>query len=146
MADPARTSIVVPVAAVLPNASRTGPTVTVAVLRPSAVSVVRLAAIAIAPDGAAGSTTIGPALPEPPPARDAWIEVTVSATVSRANVWNTPATRGPDAGDQRTEPPDDMVIVALSVATGFPNASTARTITRTGCPAAHCVRSGSTRR
>src|SRR5512134_3299954 len=107
---------------------------------------VRLAAIGMAPAAGAGRTTIGPALPEPPPARSAWSDSTVWATVSRAKVSNSPATSGPEGGDHETAPVEDIVTTAPSVGTGLPNASTARTRTRTGAPATQSVRSGSTRR
>ncbi len=89
----------------LPNASATGPSVTVAVLRPSEVSVSRVAATAMAPEGAADRIVIGPAEPEPPPARVAAME-TVCAIIALPRVTNCPAVIEPDEGNQRTVPLD----------------------------------------
>jgi hypothetical protein len=77
------------------------------------------AAIGIVPAGSAARTWMGPAEPVGPLA---WVaaRVTVSASVSRAKVTNSPETSGPDAGDQVAAPAGLIATVAPSAGTGFP--------------------------
>ncbi len=141
----AATPIRVPAVTTFPNASRTGPSVTVEALRPSAVRLSRVVANAIEPAGAAGPTVALPPEPAPPPARSAPIPID-STTVSRPTVAKRPEPSGPDAGLHTREPEGRRVTVAVSVVTKFPNASIARTRTLSGMPAAQASEAGATRR
>src|SRR5262245_39690352 len=138
------TPIRVPTLTRFPNASRTGPRVAVEALRPSAVRLSRVAAIAIVPAGAAGPTVAPPPDPLPPPARSAPI-VTDSATVSRPIETSAPETSGPETGAHVSEPEGRRVTVAVSDVTKLPNPSIAWTSTLSGTPAVQAREAGVTR-